>query len=55
MLKEAFIFNLQLKWEKIVKLNLLKQNSSMQAQTAQYLDGKHLYEMSFYLFSGSDY
>lgn len=27
----------------------------MQSQTAQYLDRKHLYKMSLYLFSGSDY
>lgn len=27
----------------------------MQAQTAQYLDIEHLYYMSLYLFSGSDY
>lgn len=35
--------------------NIINLNSSMQSQTAQYLDRKHLHKTSPYLFNGSDY
>lgn len=35
--------------------NIIYLNSSMQTQTAQYLDRKHLHKTSPHLFSGSDY
>lgn len=39
----------------MLRQNVIYLNFSMQSQTAQYLDRKHLYKMSLYLFSGSDY
>lgn len=39
----------------MLRQSIIYLNSSMQAETAQYLDRKHLYKMSLHLFSGSDY